>query len=70
MRDYLSVIKAEEDKTRDKRILDLYLACYRYEDIAKETGYADKSGVAAPIDRLRNGKVAETQQPPASLTCT
>ena len=63
-------MKAKEDESRDQKILELYLACYTYEEISKDVGYADKSGVVEPINKLKNGILAESQLPPTSLQYT
>ncbi|GFO95869.1 hypothetical protein ig2599ANME_0050 [groundwater metagenome] len=69
LRGYLNDIKAKEDESRDQKILELYLACWTQDEIAKEVGM-DFTSISKFITNLKNGKLAEIQVPPASLQHT
>jgi len=69
IRDYLKDMKAKEDESRDKRILELYLACWTQEEIAKEI-QVDDTTISKILTNLKNGELAKIQVPLASLQYT
>jgi hypothetical protein len=60
IRDWLARMDKDAKDARDRRIVDLWLACWTIEDIADETG-ASKSDVDWVISQI--GKLAELGKP-------
>lgn len=59
VRDWLSRVDKDAKEARDKRIFDMWLACYTIEDIAEETS-ASKSDVDRVVKSFsQNGDIAE-----------
>jgi len=68
IRDWLSRIDKDTKEARDKRIFNLWLACYTEDEIAEREGLADRSTVSYILEGLlKNGKSAEFQQSPLAL---
>lgn len=61
IRDWLSRIDKDAKEARDRRIFDLWLACYTQEEIARVVGISQPQ----VVEIIGNGKLAETDKPVA-----